>query len=159
MSRNCPRRPVLALRAATPVIKMITCIFLVWWNNVGDTLPGALYMDFRGNSLRRYSGRPNQSKVGSWTFRGANLNQNSMWIVLVFPRKNTRTQKRWNSWTFCFGAFLVWFAGATPDSCGFWWHSLGKSIKVHHNSQKRPKHPNYDGSLWVLPRIMILVPP
>ena len=39
-------------------------------------------------------------------FAGANLSQNSMWIVLVFPRKNTRIRKKgWNSWTFRFGPF------------------------------------------------------
>ena len=44
--------------------------------------------------FRSRSGKPNQRKVSSWTFHRANLNQNSMWIVLVFPRKNTRIHKK-----------------------------------------------------------------
>ena len=40
------------------------------------------------------------------------LFQNSMWIALVFPLEFT---KRWNSWTFRFGPFLIWFVGATPE--------------------------------------------
>ena len=37
--------------------------------------------------MRSRSGKPNQRKVGSWTFAGASLNQHWMWIVLVFQGK------------------------------------------------------------------------
>ena len=37
-------------------------------------------------------------------FPGAFRNKSSMWIALVFPRKNTRIHKdSRNSWSFCFG--------------------------------------------------------
>ena len=40
-------------------------------------------------------------------FAGAFRNKSSMWIVLVFPRKNTRIHKNGrNSWTFRFGPFF-----------------------------------------------------
>ena len=40
-------------------------------------------------------------------FRGAFRNKSSMWIVLVFPRKNTRIHKNErNSWTSRFGPFF-----------------------------------------------------
>ena len=40
-------------------------------------------------------------------FPGAFRNKSSMWIALVFPRKNTRIHKNGrNSWTFCFGPFF-----------------------------------------------------
>ena len=40
-------------------------------------------------------------------FAGAFRNKSSMWIVLVFLRKNTRIHKKgWNSWIFRFGPFF-----------------------------------------------------
>ena len=40
-------------------------------------------------------------------FAGAFRSKSSMWIVLVFQRKNTRVHKNgWNSWTFRFGPFF-----------------------------------------------------
>ena len=40
-------------------------------------------------------------------FLGANRNKSSMWIALVFPRKNTRIHLNWrNSWTLRFGPFF-----------------------------------------------------
>ena len=56
-------------------------------------------------SVRSGPGKPNQRKVSSWTFpRGAFRNKSSMWIVLVFLRKNTRIHKNGrNSWTSRFG--------------------------------------------------------
>ena len=34
---------------------------------------------------------------------------------------------------------------------------LGKTHRIHQNSHKRPKHPNYDGFLWVLPRSVVRI--
>ena len=53
-------------------------------------------------------------------FAGAFRNKSSMWIVLVFLRKNTWIHKNGrNSWTFSGAALsLVLFAGATPDKRG-----------------------------------------
>ena len=60
------------------------------------------------------------------------------------------------------GVMLIWrllcrvhCIGNLKSSCEFWWHSLGKSTKIHHNSHKRPKHPNYD--LLVFPRNVIRI--
>ena len=52
-------------------------------------------------------------------FTGAFRNKSSMWIVLVFPRRNTWIHKNGrNFMNFSFLALsLVWFVGATPD---FW---------------------------------------
>ena len=71
----------------------------------------------RTNLLRSGPGKPNQRKAGSWTFSGGipaeqkfNVNR------ACFLRISTRIHKNGrNSWTFRFGPFLVWFAGATPD--------------------------------------------
>ena len=58
--------------------------------------------------IRSGPGKPNQRKVGSWTFhRGIPEQKFEMWIVLVFLRKNTRIHKNGrNSWIFRFGPFL-----------------------------------------------------
>ena len=64
------------------------------------------------------SGPANQTKERSVHkfLAGAFRNKSSMWIVLVFLRKNTRIHKNGrNSWTFVLALSLVWFAGATPD--------------------------------------------
>ena len=65
----------------------------------------------------------NQTKERSLheLFTGAFRNKNSMWVVLVFPRKKNQNSHKngRNSWTSCFGIFsLVWFAGATPETNG-----------------------------------------
>ena len=61
----------------------------------------------RRGIFRSGPGKPNQRKVSSWTFAGAFRNKSSMWIVLVFLRKNTRIHKKGrNSWTFRFGPFF-----------------------------------------------------
>ena len=50
-------------------------------------------------------------------FTGAFRNKSSMWIALVFLRRNTRIHKKWAKFmNFSFWPFLlVWFARATPD--------------------------------------------
>ena len=64
-------------------------------------------------------------------FAGAFRNRSSIWIVLVFLRKNTRIHKNgWNSWTFRFGPFPAnqtkersvheLFAGATLNQNSMW---------------------------------------
>ena len=60
------------------------------------------------HKIRSHPGKPNQRKASSWTFRrGIPEQKFEMWIVLVFPRKNTRIHKNgWNSWTFRFAPFF-----------------------------------------------------
>ena len=57
--------------------------------------------------LRSGPGKPNQKKSVHELFAGAFRNKSSMWIVLVFLRKNTRIHENGrNSWTFRFGPFF-----------------------------------------------------
>ena len=45
--------------------------------------------------IRSHPGKPKQRKVSSWTFRrGIPEQKFNLWIVLVFPRKNTRIHKK-----------------------------------------------------------------
>ena len=71
----------------------------------------------------RFSGvaPANQTKERSVhkLFAGAFRNKSSMWIVLVFLRKNTRIHKKGEIHElFVFPLSLVWFAGATPEFRG-----------------------------------------
>ena len=47
--------------------------------------------------------------------------------------------------------------GNLGNSCEFRRHSLEKPAEFDHNSHKRPKRPNYDGSLWVFPRKVVRI--
>ena len=71
--------------------------------------------------IRRGPSKPNQRKVGSWTFcRGVPEQKFDVWIVLVFLWKNTRIHKngRHSYELFVLALSLVWFAGATPEKNG-----------------------------------------
>ena len=50
---------------------------------------------------------------------GAFRNKSSMWIVLVFLRKNTRIHTKMGEIheLFVVALSFLWFAGATPDKC------------------------------------------
>ena len=77
---------------------------------------------------------------------------NSHWCAFSAPEP-------WGKGTTFIGDFFlrVHCIGNFEISCEFWWHSLGKSTEIHHNSHKRPKHPNYDGFLWIFPRNVVRI--
>ena len=70
------------------------------------------------------------------------------------PQKKNINNFAGLSWRLLYRVHCI---GSFENSCEFWWHSLGKSTKIYHNSHKRPKHPNYDGLLLVFPRNVIRI--
>ena len=110
----------LAISAQWLVLKFIKTI-----------LQGACHFrdQLKGNSR---SGKPNQ-KGRFMNFSGgggANLNLNSMWIVLVFPGKTPESTKKGELHELFIAAFfLVWSAGAPFFGLVCWGDSWARSLQ------------------------------
>ena len=101
--------------ASLALVLLLLCFAMaVTWPNYSRRRP-----DYSSNPCRHKNSAiwlflsgvapPNQTKERSVheLFAGAFQNKSSMWIVLVFLRKNTRIYKKGrNSWTFRFGPFF-----------------------------------------------------
>ena len=123
-SPRCCTSTVVTSTAVSPIrVRIGKPLFISIIQGTGHLDPQWYTQQFRSGP-----GKPNQRKVSSWTFRrGVPEQKFDMWIVLAFPRKNTRIHKNGrNSWTFRFGPFFGLVCRGDSWSAIHFWDRLGR---------------------------------